>query len=141
MPAYAGIVLWGLPPPLPVDTMTPWLRSLLLLAALLFGQSSHAFFGNSSDTIQASQLPPEGRQVLLQIKQGGPFAHPRKDGSVFGNFEKRLPRQPRGYYREYTVPTPGAKNRGARRIVTGGNPPVEFHYTDDHYRSFRQIKE
>ena len=121
--------------------MKPWLRFLLLLAALLMWGSSHAFLGFFSDSIRVDQLPPEGRVVLEQIKQGGPFAYPKKDGSTFNNFEKRLPQQPRGYYREYTVPTPGAKNRGARRIVTGGNPPVEFYYTDDHYRSFRQIKE
>ncbi|MCX8145454.1 MAG: ribonuclease [Azovibrio sp.] len=117
-----------------------WLR-LLLLALLLIGASAHAFFGAATRSIRADQLPPEGQQVLAQIKQGGPFAYPHKDGSVFHNFERRLPQQPRGYYREYTVPTPGAKNRGARRIVTGGHPPVEFYYTDDHYKSFRQILE
>ncbi len=58
---------------------------------------------------------------------------------MFGNFEKRLPQRPRGYYREYTVPTPGVGHRGARRIVTGGDPPTEFFYTDDHYESFRRI--
>ncbi len=117
-----------------------WLR-FLLLATLLLGSQAHAFFGSLSNTIRVDQLPPEGRQVLEQIRQGGPFAYPNKDGSIFNNFEKRLPQQPRGYYREYTVPTPGARNRGARRIVTGGNPPVEFYYTEDHYTSFRQIKE
>ena len=69
--------------------------------------------------------------------------HRRKDGSTFGNFEKRLPHKPRGYYHEYTVPTPGARDRGARRIIAGSPPESsgEYYYTDDHYRSFRRIKE
>lgn len=89
-----------------------------------------------------ADLPPEAAQTLALIRQGGPFPHPRKDGSVFGNFEKRLPLQPRGYYREYTVPTPGARNRGARRIVSGGEPCCsgEYYYTGDHYRTFARIR-
>lgn len=84
-------------------------------------------------------LPPEARQTLQLIMQGGPFAH-RQDGGVFGNREGRLPRQPQGYYREYTVDTPGLSHRGARRIVTGGQPPREYYYTDDHYESFRRFE-
>lgn len=68
----------------------------------------------------------------------GPFEH-RQDGSTFQNRERRLPAQARGYYREYTVETPGSGDRGARRIVTGGDPPTEYYYTDDHYRSFRRF--
>ena len=83
-------------------------------------------------------LPPEARDTLERIARGGPFAH-RQDGVVFGNYEGLLPRQPRGYYREYTVETPGADNRGARRIITGGEPPSVYYYTDDHYRSFRRF--
>jgi ribonuclease T1 len=83
-------------------------------------------------------LPAEARATLALIARGGPFPHQR-DGVVFGNFEKRLPQRPRGYYREYTVPTPGVGHRGTRRIVTGGDPPTEFFYTDDHYESFRRI--
>ena len=64
-----------------------------------------------------------------------------RDGIVFGNFEKRLPIERRGFYREYTVPTPGAKNRGARRIIAAGQPPTVFYYTDDHYETFRRIRE
>lgn len=94
----------------------------------------------AADEIAASQLPKEGQQVLALIHQGGPYRYDR-DGVVFGNFEKRLPRQARGYYREYTVPTPGARNRGARRIVAGGQPPSVFYYTDDHYETFRRIVE
>lgn len=83
-------------------------------------------------------LPAEAHEVLQRIGQGGPFAY-RQDGGVFQNRERRLPNQPRGYYREYTVATPGARDRGPRRIVTGGDPPVEYWYTDDHYRSFRRF--
>jgi len=78
---------------------------------------------------------------LRLIEQGGPFPYPRKDGSIFGNFERRLPLQARGYYREYTVPTPGRRDRGARRIVAGQIARGEYYYTDDHYRSFRRIRE
>jgi len=59
---------------------------------------------------------------------------------TFGNYEGLLPKQPRGYYREYTVETPGARTRGTRRIITGGNPPEVYYYTDDHYRSFRRFE-
>lgn len=81
-------------------------------------------------------LPQEARTTIALIQVGGPFPY-RQDGSVFGNREGLLPRQPRGWYREYTVDTPGLSHRGARRIVTGGNPPREWYYSDDHYRSFR----
>ena len=86
----------------------------------------------------ASGLPVEARDTLTLIARGGPFEH-RQDGSVFQNRERQLPPQPRGYYREYTVETPGSDDRGARRIVTGGTPPSEYWYSDDHYRSFRRI--
>ncbi len=96
-------------------------------------------------SIEKSKLPDQAQDILKRIRAGGPFEHAKKDGSVFGNFEKRLPRQPRGYYREYTVPTPGAKNRGARRIVCGGenqtSPKSTCYYTDDHYNSFKRILE
>ncbi len=88
--------------------------------------------------IAVAELPGEARRTIALIRQGGPFPYER-DGTVFGNFEKRLPVQPRGYYREYTVRTPGARDRGARRIVAGKGG--EFYYTDDHYQSFRRIKE
>jgi len=83
-------------------------------------------------------LPPEAHDTLALIARGGPLPH-RQDGVVFGNYEGLLPKQPRGYYREYTVDTPGAHNRGTRRIITGGTPPEVYYYTDDHYRSFRQF--
>ena len=96
--------------------------------------------------IAAAALPAEAQATLVRIKAGGPFAH-AKDGSVFGNREKILPARARGYYREYTVPTPGARDRGARRIVAGSGAAGdvrrsgEYYYTDDHYNSFRRIRE
>ncbi|MEP6907799.1 MAG: ribonuclease domain-containing protein [Pseudoxanthomonas sp.] len=84
-------------------------------------------------------LPREARQTLALIANGGPFPHPQDDG-VFGNREGHLPKQPRGYYREYTVETPGLSHRGARRIITGGNPPAVYYYTSDHYDSFRSFR-
>lgn len=88
------------------------------------------------NAVLLEQLPAEARAVLKQIRTNGPFQFDR-DGSVFGNFERLLPEQPRGYYREYTVLTPGIRHRGPRRIVAGRN--AERYYTDDHYRSFRKI--
>lgn len=84
-------------------------------------------------------LPSEARDTLALIARGGPFLH-RQDGSTFQNRERRLPSRPRGYYREYTVRTPGEGDRGSRRIVTGGDPPIEFWYSADHYRSFRRFE-
>jgi ribonuclease T1 len=87
---------------------------------------------------KATDLPREARETLALIKAGGPFPYSR-DGAVFGNREGLLPKRERGYYREYTVKTPGAKDRGARRIVAGRSG--ELYYTGDHYRSFRRIIE
>ncbi len=92
-------------------------------------------------TIAATDLPPQGRSMLALILQGGPFRQ-EKDGVVFGNRERILPAQQRGYYREYTVRTPNERSRGARRIVCGGLKPTApdaCYYTDDHYASFRKI--
>ncbi|TDB27789.1 ribonuclease [Stenotrophomonas sp. ATCM1_4] len=83
-------------------------------------------------------LPAEARATIALIQRGGPYPH-RQDGSVFGNRERQLPQRPRGYYREYTVDTPGLDHRGARRIVTGGTPPDVWYYTEDHYESFRSF--
>jgi ribonuclease T1 len=91
----------------------------------------------STKEIAKEELPKEAWATLQLIKQGGPFPYPR-DGSVFGNFERRLPLKKRGYYREYTVPTPGRGDRGARRIVAGAQG--EYYYTVDHYRTFRKIR-
>ena len=84
-------------------------------------------------------LPVEAHDVLDRIATGGPFAY-RQDGGVFQNRERRLPPRPGGYYREYTVVTPASNDRGPRRIITGGDPPVEYWYSDDHYRSFRRFE-
>jgi ribonuclease T1 len=88
--------------------------------------------------ISSRDLPPEALQTLVLIKRGGPFPHPQ-DGKTFGNREHLLPERKRGYYREYTVSAPGARDRGPRRIVAGH--PGEYYYTDDHYRSFKRIRE
>ncbi len=95
----------------------------------------------ASASVALSTLPPQAQQTHQLILAGGPFPY-RKDGSVFGNRERLLPLHPRGYYREYTVKTPGASNRGARRIVCGGTRPVApdaCFYTADHYASFQRI--
>ncbi|MCX8085716.1 MAG: ribonuclease [Rhodocyclaceae bacterium] len=100
-----------------------------------------AFAAAQAQEIARAELPPEAIETLRLIEQGGPFPY-RRDGIEFRNFERRLPVMPRGYYREYTVPTPGAKHRGARRIVCGGESPARpdaCWYTADHYRSFRKI--
>ncbi|NUZ04508.1 ribonuclease domain-containing protein [Piscinibacter koreensis] len=92
-------------------------------------------------TIALTELPAEAQAVHRAIRAGGPFPY-EKDGSVFGNRERLLPARERGYYREYTVPTPRARDRGPRRIVCGGHrPPVPdaCFYTADHYASFRRI--
>lgn len=93
-------------------------------------------------TIALSELPPQGRETHGLIRAGGPFPH-AKDGSVFGNRERILPSRKRGYYREYTVNTPRSRDRGARRIVCGGEPrtPDACYYTRDHYASFYYIIE
>ncbi len=92
--------------------------------------------------VNSNELPREGTQLLRTISQGGKFRY-SKDGVTFGNRERILPRQNSGYYREYTVPTPGEGDRGARRIVCGGQPvtsTAECYYTADHYASFRRIR-
>ena len=95
----------------------------------------------SDAVVSLGELPAEARTTSRLIQSGGPFPY-AKDGTVFGNRERLLPRQARGYYREYTVPTPRARNRGARRIVCGGVQPTNpeaCYYTDDHYASFARI--
>lgn len=95
--------------------------------------------------IAVAALSPQARDTLALIRQGGPFPY-RKDGTVFRNREHGLPLRPRGYYAEYTVPTPGGRDRGARRIIAGkgttGSTATggEYYYTDDHYETFRRIR-
>lgn len=113
---------------------------LLLMLALVAGLVACAPPAGSDTRLPShAGLPNEAIEILALIQRGGPFPY-RKDGTTFQNRERLLPAKPRGYYREYTVPTPGARDRGARRIVAGGNPPEVFYYTADHYGSFRQIE-
>jgi ribonuclease T1 len=114
-----------------------------ILVGLLFLASPALARGDAppatvATEIAVAELPEQARQTIALIRKGGPFPYER-DGVVFGNFEKSLPVQARGYYREYTVRTPGAKSRGARRIVAGKGG--ELYYTDDHYASFQRIRE
>ena len=115
----------------------------LAFVALLLLAAPHAGFAQRETPARAAavsiaELPPEARKTVALIRAGGPFPYAR-DGIVFGNREGILPRQRRGYYHEYTVPTPGARNRGARRIIAGDRG--ELYYSDDHYQSFRRIRE
>jgi ribonuclease T1 len=105
------------------------------------GSLDEALFGKAA-TVQVTELPRQGRETYELIRQGGPFPFD-KDGTVFGNRERLLPIEKRGYYREYTVKTPGSRDRGARRIVCGGpkRTPHACYYTADHYASFRKIVE
>ncbi len=118
------------------------LTGFLALASLVGSLAGAKETASQTDasTIALAQLPVQGRETYQRIRDGGPFAYD-KDGVVFGNRERLLPAEKRGYYREYTVKTPGAKNRGARRIVCGGaaTTPDACFYTADHYASFRKI--
>lgn len=120
---------------------------LFVCAAVLICNAALARGPSPVDAVSLAALPREARAVHAQVRKGGPFAYP-KDASTFGNHEGILPRKKRGYYREYTVETPGARNRGARRIICGAeaaewakNAPATCYYTDNHYASFRAIRE
>ena len=116
-------------------------RVAAALLALIFATFGGAVAGRTQAAVSEvglAQLPPEAKQTLQLIARGGPYPYQR-DGAVFGNYERLLPPQHQGYYREYTVPTPGSRDRGARRIVAGASG--ERYYTDDHYRSFKRIRE
>jgi ribonuclease T1 len=134
-----------------------WLRRSLLVAAMAIGSAGPGFTPVSlartspapdatqsdvSGNVPLAQLPREAAATLNLIATGGPYPY-EKDGIVFGNRERLLPSQRRGYYHEYTVPTPRARNRGARRIVCGGPPRRidQCYYSDDHYSSFKRIVE
>ena len=118
------------------------LASLVVLLALSGADVlARKVVDESAPVVALASLPKEAQQTQRLIRAGGPFPY-AKDGTVFGNRERLLPRRVRGFYREYTVPTPGARNRGARRIICGGRQPTEpeaCFYTADHYASFQQI--
>jgi ribonuclease T1 len=118
--------------------VSPLLISFLILHSWiipLYGQDQLRI---QIKEIAIEELPSQARTTLQLIKKGGPFPYQR-DGAVFGNFERRLPFKRRGYYREFTVPTPKRRDRGARRIVAGEDG--EYYYTEDHYRTFRKIRQ
>lgn len=110
----------------------------IVALAHVLGFAGAAAFGAEAavPSVAVAELPPEAQRTVRAIRDGGPF-HYERDGAVFGNFERLLPRRDRGYYREYTVETPGLRHRGARRIVAGRRG--ELYYTDDHYRTFRKV--
>jgi len=117
----------------------------LLLGTTLPGMARGGWYEAAApralDSVELADLPEQGRTTYGLIMDGGPFPYD-KDGSVFGNRERMLPQQKRGYYREYTVKTPRSRNRGARRIICGGKEPTRpdaCYYTNDHYASFRVI--
>lgn len=118
------------------------LLSALLLGLLLMLLQPGAAWSLALGEVALEDLPVQARQTLRLIKSGGPFPY-SKDGTTFGNRERLLPRKPRGYYTEYTVRTPKSSDRGARRIIAGGDPTRtdEFYYTEDHYQSFRKIRQ
>ena len=127
--------------------LTATLRLALLLALVGFfgfgsgAQARQPYPRETTGAVRRAELPSEAQQTLRLIQRGGPFPFPHKDGDIFGNFENRLPPQARGYYHEYTVPTPGRHDRGAQRIIRGGNAAIsgEYYYTEDHYGHFRRI--
>lgn len=111
---------------------------LLALAAIAAPAVAQKAPLPAASEITIAELPPEARATIALIHKGGPYPY-AKDHAIFGNREGRLPRQKRGYYREYTVKTPGERTRGARRIIAGKGG--EMFYTDDHYNTFRRIRE
>ena len=117
------------------------LLGLMLSICTVLVQARPSTGAQTSPVVRVTDLPREGQETYQLIRKGGPFPY-EKDGTVFGNRERLLPREARGFYREYTVRTPGVKHRGARRIVCGGQVPRNpqtCYYTQDHYASFRMI--
>ena len=110
--------------------LTGWIWTCASPSGLAFGAQ------RGIGTVALAELPREAQQTVALIKKGGPYPY-KRDGVVFGNFERRLPMHPRGYYHEFTVVTPGARDRGARRLISGKSG--ELYYTDDHYENFRRV--
>ncbi len=135
----------------PLSTLLS-LIAIIAVAIYFFGDIKSSFFGDDLSTTSRSSVSADDTNVnaitgdsqidntIALIQRGGPYPYPNKDGSTFYNREGRLPAQPSGYYREYTVPTPNVSHRGARRIVTGGNPPTVYYLTVDHYDSFSPLQ-
>lgn len=125
--------------------MSRMLRLCWIVLALMLWFPAQAQVARAAHSRQANlpaitlaELTAEAHVTLRAIKQGGPFAYER-DGAVFGNYERKLPKQTRGYYHEYTVKTPGTRDRGAQRIISG--EVNEYYYTADHYQTFKRIRE
>ena len=141
---WSGLAEWGDARNASRQAYRKWglanvLASVALASGLLAGAAVSA--KNSDPGVPLASLPEQAQQTYRRVLNGGPFPY-SKDGIVFGNRERQLPAKKRGYYREYTVKTPGASDRGARRIVCGGQQPTQPEsrfYTDDHYASFRRI--
>ncbi|MDP1540198.1 MAG: ribonuclease domain-containing protein [Moraxellaceae bacterium] len=118
-------------------------KLLLALVVIVVGlyqlQSGNIGTSSTSSITELSAQERELHNTLQRIAENGPFPYQR-DGITFENRERLLPIKPRGYYREYTVDTPGLSHRGPRRVVTGGDPPEVFYYTEDHYQSFVRIQ-
>lgn len=130
--------------PSPRQSFEKLALAIAVTGVLVFGSAVHAKQSAADTalaTVSLGALPAEAQRTQSQILSGGPFQF-SKDGTVFGNRERLLPSKTKGYYREYTVPTPGARDRGARRIVCGGERPTvpdACYYTGDHYASFARI--
>lgn len=129
-----------------------WKKILAVVATLVLGgtgtyvgtsqHSNPPAVHKSSSIKQCSNLPSEAKDTAHEIETGGPYKFPNNDNTRFGNYENRLPKEKSGYYREYTVVTPGSHDRGARRIIAGGGSdtkPAVRYYTDDHYETFCEI--
>ncbi len=137
----------------PLTTLISFI-AIIAVAIYFFGDIKSALFNQDSLSADITPSYSETNQnasraitgdaqidnTIALIQQGGPFPYPTKDGTTFYNREGRLPAKSSGYYREYTVPTPGVSDRGARRIVTGGHPPTVYYLTIDHYDSFKQLQ-
>lgn len=120
------------------QSMRAWSRAFVVLLLGWWTVAALARGPVPLPEVPATRLPVEAQETLRLIRAGGPFPY-AKDGTVFSNRERLLPLRPRGFYREYTVPTPGSRDRGPRRLVTGGRN--EIYWTSDHYRSFSRVSE
>lgn len=120
--------------------LAAWLGTAVVLAPAVQARQDSATAAQTA-VVALAQLPKEAQDTHRLVLSGGPFPF-EKDGTAFGNRERLLPQAPKGYYREYTVRTPGARDRGARRLVCGGEPPTRpevCYFTGDHYASFSRI--